>query len=166
MIFIWYSGEVFITSILMKRKEKWRVSSDVTGRTSIVLILLNSDRINKKNTNVNIRWCFIVIPTAGVEPARPCGHQILSLARLPIPPRRHDCRSLKYLLNFNSFFIQPISWSSTNVRIKIDTSIVRTNDVSIIPTAGVEPARPRGHWILSPARLPIPPRRHINNKYF
>ena len=30
----------------------------------------------------------------------------------------------------------------------------------VIPAAGVEPARPRGHWILSPARLPIPPRRH------
>ena len=30
-----------------------------------------------------------------------------------------------------------------------------------IPAAGVEPARPRGHWILSPARLPIPPRRHV-----
>ena len=30
-----------------------------------------------------------------------------------------------------------------------------------IPAAGVEPARPCGHWILSPARLPIPPRRHI-----
>ena len=28
-----------------------------------------------------------------------------------------------------------------------------------IPAAGVEPARPNGHWILSPARLPIPPRR-------
>ena len=31
-----------------------------------------------------------------------------------------------------------------------------------IPAAGVEPARPCGHWILSPARLPIPPRRQIN----
>ena len=30
-----------------------------------------------------------------------------------------------------------------------------------IPAAGVEPARPCGHWILSPARLPIPPRRQI-----
>ncbi len=29
------------------------------------------------------------IPAAGVEPARPCGHRILSPARLPIPPRRH-----------------------------------------------------------------------------
>ena len=25
----------------------------------------------------------------GVEPTRPFGHQILSLARLPIPPHRH-----------------------------------------------------------------------------
>ena len=24
----------------------------------------------------------------GIEPTRPCGHQILSLARLPIPPHR------------------------------------------------------------------------------
>ena len=32
-----------------------------------------------------------------------------------------------------------------------------------IPAAGVEPARPCGHWILSPARLPIPPRRHKFN---
>lgn len=29
-----------------------------------------------------------VVPAEGVEPTRPYGHQILSLARLPIPPRR------------------------------------------------------------------------------
>ena len=34
-----------------------------------------------------------VIPAAGVEPARPCGHWILSPARLPIPPRRHDMKN-------------------------------------------------------------------------
>ena len=33
--------------------------------------------------------------------------------------------------------------------------------VQLIPAAGVEPARPCGHWILSPARLPIPPRRQV-----
>jgi hypothetical protein len=26
-----------------------------------------------------------------------------------------------------------------------------------VPGAGIEPARPNGHWILSPTRLPIPP---------
>ena len=29
------------------------------------------------------------MPMAGVEPARSCLHQILSLARLPIPSHRH-----------------------------------------------------------------------------
>ncbi len=29
-----------------------------------------------------------VVPTRGLEPPRPCGQQILSLQRLPIPPRR------------------------------------------------------------------------------
>ncbi len=33
-----------------------------------------------------------------------------------------------------------------------------------IPAIGVEPILPRGNWILNPARLPIPPRRH--NIYF
>ena len=30
-----------------------------------------------------------------------------------------------------------------------------------VPAEGLEPTRPCGHWILSPARLPIPPRRQI-----
>ena len=30
----------------------------------------------------------------------------------------------------------------------------------LVPMVGVEPTRPCGHWILSPARLPIPPHRH------
>src|SRR6266704_2716111 len=29
----------------------------------------------------------------------------------------------------------------------------------LLPAEGLEPTRPCGHWILSPARLPIPPRR-------
>ncbi len=36
------------------------------------------------------------IPAAGVEPARPCGHRILSPARLPIPPRRRN-----NIINYN-----------------------------------------------------------------
>jgi hypothetical protein len=31
-----------------------------------------------------------MVPGAGIEPARPCGHEILSLGRLPIPPSRHN----------------------------------------------------------------------------
>ncbi len=32
----------------------------------------------------------------------------------------------------------------------------------VVPKAGIEPARPEGLWILSPARLPVPPFRHGN----
>jgi hypothetical protein len=31
---------------------------------------------------------ILMVPTEGVEPTHPYGYQILSLARLPIPPRR------------------------------------------------------------------------------
>jgi hypothetical protein len=30
----------------------------------------------------------------------------------------------------------------------------------MVPEAGIEPARYCYHWILSPARLPVPPLRH------
>ncbi len=35
-----------------------------------------------------------LVPRAGLEPARPEGHKILSLACLPIPPPRHKCTCL------------------------------------------------------------------------
>lgn len=38
---------------------------------------------------IKIKKDFLV-PKAGLEPARPCGHLILSQARLPIPPLGHN----------------------------------------------------------------------------
>ena len=35
-----------------------------------------------------------------------------------------------------------------------------SGDSGSVPGAGVEPAQPRGHWCLRPARLPIPPSGH------
>ncbi len=42
----------------------------------------------------------LMVPAEGVEPTHPHGYQILSLARLPIPPHRHiELQSLaNYLL--------------------------------------------------------------------
>lgn len=31
-----------------------------------------------------------IMPLAGVEPVRPCGHSDLNAARLPIPPQRQQ----------------------------------------------------------------------------
>lgn len=39
---------------------------------------------------------------------------------------------------------------------------VLTLRLFVIPADGFEPSHPRGYWILSPARLPIPPRRRNN----
>ena len=56
------------------------------------------------------------MPAAGLEPARRCRQQILSLPRLPIPTRRHVPPNKKYIIilfgivqaffyNFISFFL-------------------------------------------------------------
>ena len=42
----------------------------------------------------------------------------------------------------------------------LDTGISNLSDVTMVPGAGLEPARPMGQQILSLSRLPIPPSRH------
>ena len=42
---------------------------------------------------------------------------------------------------------------------------IRSDALLMVPVAGVEPARPRGHKILSLARLPIPSRRLIDSQH-
>ena len=37
----------------------------------------------------------LVVSEGGLEPPRPCGHQPLKLARLPIPPLRRDLRETR-----------------------------------------------------------------------
>lgn len=39
-----------------------------------------------------------MVPAAGLEPARPFGHQHLKLTRLPVPPRGHHRRTLMTVL--------------------------------------------------------------------
>ena len=46
-----------------------------------------------------------------------------------------------------------------------ERELIRTGQKHV-PTEGVEPTRPCGHWILSPARLPIPPRRHWESRTY
>ena len=44
---------------------------------------------------------------------------------------------------------------------KKDNSTTKVVLLSLVPVIGVEPIRYRYHWILSPARLPIPSHRRI-----
>ena len=45
------------------------------------------------------------------------------------------------------------------IRTRLQSGESGSDFLSLVPAAGVEPARYRYHWILSPARLPIPSRR-------
>lgn len=39
---------------------------------------------------------LLFVPRTGIEPALPCDNQILSLARLPIPPSGQLCQSFAF----------------------------------------------------------------------
>ena len=41
---------------------------------------------------------------------------------------------------------------------------IRNDTKTLVPEVGLEPTRPCGHWILNPARLPIPPLRRKHKK--
>ena len=60
-------------------------------------------------------------------------------------------------------------WGNRSVRISGNKQIIRTHFprgksgsdyIGLVPVAGLEPARCRHRWILSPLRLPIPSHRH------
>ena len=57
-----------------------------------------------------------------------------------------------------------IGYKNVNKYKKRQNKRVRTQGVrtQLVPVAGVEPARYRYHWILSPARLPIPSHRQVH----
>ena len=48
----------------------------------------SSTKEKAQTTYCELRFC-ILVPEAGVEPARPEGHRILSPACLPVPPFGH-----------------------------------------------------------------------------
>src|SRR5437764_11923590 len=64
--------------------------SNIERRTS------NSESLREQASHVECRT--EELPAEGLEPTRPCGHWILSPARLPIPPRRLFERTERYRL--------------------------------------------------------------------
>src|SRR5438876_6853969 len=63
-----------------------------------------------------------MVPENGVEPSRPCGHRILSPARLPVPPLGH-CKRITQVLwakefegcsDERPFFLKGVSRHSTD----------------------------------------------------
>ena len=72
---------------------------------------------------------------------------------------RKEIKSFKKKMAFNTDPSTPASFIIIKLRIPRWVSLI------LVPVAGVEPARYRYHWILSPARLPIPSHRRIECAY-
>jgi hypothetical protein len=53
----------------------------------------------------------------------------------------------------------PAPTNDRSIPVERSTSDIEHWIENSLPAEGLEPTRPCGHWILSPARLPIPPRR-------
>ena len=68
---------------------------------------------------------------------------------------------LDYLIQSNQLycFVSKCVQFGRKTEIKKNLQMLKINYLQIwfVPRAGVEPAQPRGHWCLRPARLPIPP---------
>ena len=97
----------------------------------------------------------------GLEPTRPIGHKILSLACLPISAPPRDLFKIQHL---QLFVNKDFSISGTK---KSEPLIIRNSDLYLLRRMGLEPTRPTGHKILSLACLPIsaPPRDLFKIQY-
>lgn len=64
------------------------------------------------------RLIFKAVPRTGIEPALPCGNQILSLARLPIPPSGQlviGTAKVKLYFQSATYFFKIITGTNSNL---------------------------------------------------
>src|SRR4029077_991993 len=88
-----------------------------------------------------------VVPRAGVEPARPCGHRFLRPTRLPVPPpRRRSPEGLR-----------PYHWPMRIGLALALMSILAACGPSLAPSAAVSPATAGAPSSASGPRISPPP---------
>lgn len=61
--------------------------------------------------------------------------------------------------DLSHFFPQCLGELKTAIRNHLLFRELQIAQLKEVPKVGLEPTRPCGHWILNPARLPIPPLR-------
>ena len=93
--------------------------------------------------------------------------------------RATDTAALAVFINISFFLVLAVliqgvltrRYENIHFRISRNKQIIRTRHpqgrfgsdyIALVPVAGLEPARCRQRWILSPLRLPIPSHRQIN----
>src|SRR5438552_16057346 len=98
-----------------------------------------------------------MVPRAGVEPARPCGHRFLRPTRLPVPPPRRTTEGPR-----------PYHWPVRTVLALLLLSILAACGPAISPSASVSPGveavavNGSGPRISQPPVIPpTPPGTHL-----
>ena len=77
---------VFPDGILYNKKKEAVRTSRVNSLFASIPLLVKVIAENKNGDSMKNRQMSLKVPTKGIEPSHPCEYQILSLARLPIPP--------------------------------------------------------------------------------
>src|SRR5256885_13835739 len=80
-----------------------------------------------------------VVPRAGVEPARPCGHRFLRPTRLPVPPPRRCPAGARP-------YYRPVRWGLVAVSILLLTAC----GPDFTPRAAISPATSGTHYASGP----------------
>ena len=73
-----------------------------------------------------------VVPRAGLEPARPCGHKILSLACIPISPPRHVEPGLSYFI-LKDLTISPTVFTTEELSSAANEPVIMYPNLSLMP---------------------------------
>ena len=103
----------------------------------------------------------IVRTFATKKRATPHGYALHGPAICPHFVRKFACRWCKIVYFWKSMKIKNVD--IPGFREVYQHYLAKTNTKKM-PPVGVEPTLPCGNWILSPARLPIPPQRHVFTK--
>ena len=127
------------------------------GTTYFILPLRLRYANTKKNTT---RWVVFFFGAGGRTDSvlRP-----LTARHTPAPPWYRSHRSALKMCHWHIFLtVRPKDSSPTpNQKIRARP---KGRTLILVPVAGLEPARYRYRWILSPLRLPIPSHRHMVRK--
>ncbi len=102
-------GPMFISAgslIRTKRRSGWHgclsserkvlvdelVESVTVWRDHVSVAVAGAPPLSVTLEEVGLKESWFLVSEGGLEPPRPCGHQPLKLARLPIPPLRRACK--------------------------------------------------------------------------
>jgi len=128
--------EEIVNELVARQPLRGLESGEAEERKAVVRTFLRGVTINRKAGQATLTWFRLpAIQNVGLKVGGAEG------SRTPDPKTA-------------SLVLSQLSYSPTR-RITLQGARTPCQDLRLVPGAGVEPARPYGHWILSPAWLPL-----------